>query len=111
MALSNTGGALCFICKSETEDFNHFAVICPNFQRGIRVPLSSNPLDGSHITGFICNLAPQERLQLLIGGLPLPFDSLKNTLITRLVSSALGEIFKTRTEILRELEAPWIARK
>ena len=22
--LSNTDGALCFICKSETQDFNHF---------------------------------------------------------------------------------------
>ena len=30
--LSNTDGALCFICKSETEDFNHFAVNCLDFK-------------------------------------------------------------------------------
>ena len=57
------------------------------------------------------NLALQERLQLLLGGLSLPLDNLTNTLITRFVSSALGKICKTQTEILCELEAPWIARK
>ena len=30
--LSDTDSALCFICKSQTEDFNHFAVNCPNFK-------------------------------------------------------------------------------
>ena len=66
---------------------------------------SSNPLDGSAIAGF--NFIPQERLQLLLRGLPLQ----TNALITRFVSSALGKICKTRTEILRELQAPWLARK
>ena len=48
--------------------------------------INSNPLDGSAIAGFISNLAPQDRLQLLHGGLPLPFDNLTNTLITSLNS-------------------------
>ena len=47
--------------------------------------------DGSAIASFISNLAPQERLQLLLEGLLLPFDNLTNTLITRFVSSALGK--------------------
>ena len=44
--------------------------------------INSNSLDGSAIADCISNLTPQERLQLLLGGLPLPFDSLTNTLIT-----------------------------
>ena len=38
---SNTDGALCFICKSETEDFNHFVVNCSNFRKEFE-SLSSN---------------------------------------------------------------------
>ena len=85
-------------CRLETEEFNHLAVNCPNFREEFESlwsnqkhkMISSNPLDGSAITGFISNLATQERLQLLLGGLPLqmPFGSLTNTLITRFVSSA-----------------------
>ena len=82
--LSNTDGALFFICKSETEDFYHFVVNCPNIREEFESlwsnlknkVISSSPLDGSAVAGFISNLAPQERLQLLLGGLPLPFDNL-----------------------------------
>ena len=73
--LSNTEGALYFICKSEAADFNHFAVNCPNLKEEFvclwsnlkNKIIGSNPLDGSAIAGFISNLAPQERLQLLLG--------------------------------------------
>ena len=110
--LSSTDGALCFICKSETEDFNHFAFNCPNFREEFESLCSnlknkvirSNPLDGSTVAHFISNLAPQKRLQLLLGGLLLPFDNLTNMLITRFVPSALAKICKTGTEILCELE-------
>ena len=53
--LSDTDGALCFICKSETEDFNHFAVNCPHFREEFQSlwsnlknrVISCNPFDGS----------------------------------------------------------------
>ena len=61
--------------------------------------INSNSLDGSAIADCTSNLVPHERLQLLLGGLSLPFDSLTNTLITGFVSSSLGKICKTPTEI------------
>ena len=76
--------ALCFICKSETKDFNHFAVNCPNFREEFEFlwsnlknkVISSNPLDGSAIASFMSNLTPQRMLQLLLWDLLLPFDNL-----------------------------------
>ena len=61
----------------ETEDFSHFAVNCLNVREELESlwshlknkVISSNPLNGSAIAGFISYLAPQERLQLLLGGL------------------------------------------
>ena len=55
--LSDTDGAIFFICKSETEDFSHFAVNCPNFKEEFKSLwsnlknkiISSNPLDRSAI--------------------------------------------------------------
>ena len=66
--ISNTDGAHCFICKSETEDFNHFTVNCSNFREEFEFlwsnlknkVISSNPFDGSATAGFISNLALQE---------------------------------------------------
>ena len=68
-------GAICFICKSETEDFNHFAFNCPNFKKEFESLwsnlknkiISFNPLDGSAIARFMSNLASQERFQLSLG--------------------------------------------
>ena len=82
-------------------------VLCHAQDKTFDKIISSNPLDRSAIAGFISNLAPQERLQLLLGGLLLPFDNLivTNTLITRFVSSALGKICKTQKESLCKLEA------
>ena len=42
---------------------------------------------------------------MLLGGLALPFDSETKIQINRLISSAVGKIYKPRQERLRELEA------
>ena len=112
---TNTEGALYFICKTEVEDLNHIVVNCPNFKDqfeslwsnlGTKI-ISSNFIDSGTIVEFIRNLKHQERLQLLLGGLVLPSDQPTNTVITRLVSCALGKICKVHSSLLRELEAPW----
>ena len=54
--------------------------------------MSSISLDGGPIAEFIRNLKRQEKLQLLPGGLVLPFDQLSNTLITRFFDCTLGRI-------------------
>ena len=51
-------------------------------------------------------LEQHQKALLLIGCLPLPFDSATITMITRFVASAVGKISRLRTEKLRELEAP-----
>ena len=80
--LTNTDGALWFICKIKVEDLNHFVVNCPNFKDQFEFLwsdldakiISSNSIDGGAIAVLIRNLRDQERLQLLLGGLVLPFD-------------------------------------
>ena len=62
------------------------------------------------ISAFIKNLDQDSKALLLLGCLPLPFDSMTLTVITRLVASAIGKIYKLRTERLRELEAPWLRK-
>ena len=47
---------------------------------------------------------------MLVGCLPLPFDSVTVTVLIRFVTSAVGKIYKLRTERLRELEAPWLRK-
>ena len=72
--------------------------------------IRSNPTDSSHISDFLVNLEQHQKALLLIGCLPLPFDSVTIMVITRFVSSAVGKIYKLRTDKLRELEAPWITK-
>ena len=100
--LTNSDGALCFICKTELEDLNHFVANFPNFKDHFESLWSnsdgkiilSNSLDEGAIAEFIRNLKPQERLQLLLGGLVVSFDQLTNTLITRFIACALGKSAK-----------------
>ena len=73
--LTNTYGTLCFICKSEVEDLNHFVVNCSNFKDQFESLwsnldakiISSSFIDVGPIAKFIRNLNHQERLQLLLG--------------------------------------------
>ena len=116
--LSNTDGALCFVCKRDTENLDHFLFDCPAFHGhfdslwsnlSLKV-LSCNPTDGKHIVGFLQNLDRDRKAMLLLGCLPLPFDSITASMIIRFVASAVGKIYKIRTEKLRELEAPWLSK-
>ena len=47
---------------------------------------------------------------LLSGCLLLPFDTMTLTARNCFVASAIGKIYKLRTERLRELEAPWLRK-
>ena len=51
----------------------------------------------------LANLEQHQKALLLIGSLPLLFDSATIMMITRFVDSVIGKIYK-----LHELEAPWI---
>ena len=62
------------------------------------------------MSDFLVNFEQHQKALLLIGCLPLPFDSATIMVITRFVASAVGRIYKLRTEKLRELEVPWIAK-
>ena len=72
--------------------------------------IHSNPTNGSHMSDFLVNLEQYQKALLLIGCLPVPFDSATIMMLTRFVASAVGKIYRLRTEKLRELEAPWIAK-
>ena len=114
--LKDTEGALCFICKEDIENTYHFFLDCPQFEenfdfvwRNLQMKVTrSNPTDGIQIANFIKNLNRQNKVMLLVGGLCLLFDNQTTTLVKKFVSSAVGKIFKLRTEKLREPEAPWL---
>ena len=57
---------------------------------------------------FITNLDQHNKMLLLLGGLQVPFDDLTAKSIKRSVAAAVGKIYKTRTETLYELGAPWL---
>ena len=62
------------------------------------------------MSDFLANLEQHQKALLLIGCLPLPFDSSTIKTITRFAASGVGKIYKLHTEKLRELEAPRIAK-
>ena len=110
--------SLCFVGKEAKDDLYHFLFVCPYFRKNfdslwsnLDVKASNScPTDGSQISAFIKNLDQDSKALLLLGCLPLPFDSMTFTVITRFVASAVGKIYKLRTERLRELEAPWLRK-
>ena len=105
-----------FFCKEDVENTYHFFLDCPQFKENfdsvwhnLQLKITrSNPTDGIQIANFIKNLNCQNKVMLLVGGLSLPFDNQTTTLVKKFVSSAVGKIYKLRTEKLRELEAPWL---
>ena len=110
--------SLCFVCKEAKDDLFHFLFVCPYFRKNfdslwsnLDVKVSNScPTDGSQISAFIKNLDQDSKALLLLGCLPLPFDSMTFTVITRFVASAIAKIYKLRTERLHELEAPWLRK-
>ena len=124
--------SLCFVCKEAKDDLFHFLFVCPYFRKNfdslwsnLDVKVSNScPTDGSQISAFIKNLDQDSKALLLLGCLSrsrqqsfaasrVPsstFDSMTFTVITRFVASAIGKIYKLRTERLHELEAPWLRK-
>ena len=62
------------------------------------------------MSDFLVNLKQHQKALLLIGYLPLPFDSATIKRITRFVASAFGKFYRLRTEKLCELESPRLAK-
>ena len=80
--LSNTEDALCFICKEDVENVNHFLLECREFRNNFdsiwldlrQKIVSVSPTDGPQIFDFIHHLNQRHKVLLLLGGLQLPFD-------------------------------------
>ena len=115
--LCGTNDTLCFFCKDEVEDCSHFVLCCETFKANfssLRQNLNSkillsNPTDGTLICSFLNNLNQNNKILFLLGGLPLPFKVETSIMIRCFVSSAVGKIYKIRTDKLREQEAPCLA--
>ena len=75
--------SLCFVCKEAKDDQYHFIFVCPYFRKNfdslwsnLDVKVSNScPTDGGQISAFIKNLYQDSKALLLLGCLPLPFDS------------------------------------
>ena len=103
------------VTKKESEEtLHHFPFHCTGFWDHFNLHWSSltnkvirsDPTDGSHMSDVLVNLDQHQRvLSLLIGRLPLPFDSAIIMTITRFVASLVSKIYK-----LRKVEAPWITQ-
>ena len=115
--LSNTDGASCFLCKVDTETVNHFLLDCPNFREHfdslwanltVKV-MKFNYIDGRQISEFIAKLDRHQKTLLLLGCLPLPFDTATVTMRTRFITATVGKIYQLHAEKLHELEAPWLS--
>ena len=84
--LKNTECALCFICKEDIENTDHFLLDCPEFKesfdsiwRNLDLKIMrSNPTDGIQIANFIKGLNRQHKIMWLVGGFSLPLDTGKN---------------------------------
>ena len=113
-----TVASLCFVCKEGKDDLYHFLFVCPYFHKNfdslwsnLDVKVSNScPTNGSQISAFIKNLDQDSTALLLLGYLPLPFDSMTFTVITRFIASAIGKIYKLCTERLCELEGLWLRK-
>ena len=110
-ALCNTDCAICFLCKVDIETVSHFLLDCPNCREhfywlwaNLTVKVKKfNDIDGRQISEFIAKLVRHQKAMLLLGCLPLPFETATVTMIIRFIAAAVGKIYKLRTERLRRL--------
>ena len=73
--LSNTEDALCFICKENVENVNHFLLECREFRNNFdsiwlnlrQKIVSVSPIDGPQFFGFIHHLNQRHKVLLLLG--------------------------------------------
>ena len=114
--LSDTDGRKCFICKNGVEDAGHFFFDCMSFRENLTILWSNlkttlfnaNPLESNFM---LVNLDRKHKTMFLLGGLSLPFDSKTTTTVKRFASTAVGKIYKIRSNKLHDLEAPWLKVK
>ena len=107
-----------FFCKNSVEDVSHFLSDCSSFIDNFESLWSNlsqkiiacNPSEGTQISHYISSLDRQQKIILLLGGFPLPFDGVTVTMINRFISSAVGKMHRLRKEMLCELEAPWLPK-
>ena len=72
--LKDTESALCFICKEDIENADHFLLDCPHFKenfdsiwRNLDLKIMrSNLTDGIQIANFIKGLNRQHKIMLLV---------------------------------------------
>ena len=108
--------SLCFVCTKAKDDLYHLLFNCSYFRKNfdslwsnLDVKASnSSCTNGGHISAFIKNLDQDSKALLLLGCLPLPFDSMTLSVITRFVASAIAKVCKLRPERSRELEVSWL---
>ena len=90
-----------FFCKNSVENVSHFLSDCSSFRDNFESLWSNlnqkliacNPSDGTQISHFISSLDRRQKIILLLGGFPLPFDGVTVTMINnRFISSAVGKI-------------------
>ena len=75
--LLNTEGALCFICKENVENVNHFLLECREFRNNFnsiwlnlrQKIVSASPIDGPQIFYFIRHVNQRHKVFLLLGGI------------------------------------------
>ena len=96
--------SFCFICKEGEETLHRFLFDCEGFRDHFDLLWSSlstkvirsNPTDGNHMYDFLVNREQHQKVLLLIGCPPLPFDSATIMMITPFVASAVGKMYKLR---------------
>ena len=116
--LSDTDSRKCFTCKNSVKDASHFFFIaCPSEKTShlmvnLKTTLfNASPLESNFLFSFLVNLDRKNKTMFLFGVLSLLFNSKTTTIVKRFVSTAIGKIYKVRSDKLCDLEAPWLKVK
>ena len=105
--LAETDGSLCFTCREDNKTLCHFFFDCPTFKPNfdslwcnlfLKLPIWMLPMDFNQISQFITNLDWSHKILLLLGCLRLPFDNTTVTSTDKFTASAVGKLYKIRTE-------------
>ena len=95
------------LAEKITKHIFHFIFDCPIFKPNfdslwcnlfLKLPIWMLPMDFSQISQFITNLDRSHKILLLLGCLRLPFDNTTVTSIDKFIASAVGKLYKIRTE-------------
>ena len=98
--------------KNGVEDAVHFLCDCMSFRENFTILWSNlkttlfnaSPLESNFMFSFLVNFDRKHKTMFLLGGLCLPFDSKTSTIVKRFVSTAVGKIYKIRSNKLCDLE-------